>query len=179
MPLIFKDDALLFIDGALALHEDCCCEDDNPSIPITCSSRGFVVPTYFDVTFPAVTNTGGCLTCTGKGGSRRLKIGTASTGTFLCHSGSCCGWTWSLCEDGVSYDCDFGNPAIWQLSISVPTDGVSDMRVNATLASGCGGVILWSDDLPQQTDFTAFSVSLPYNSGTECNGVVGTTADVS
>lgn len=179
MSLVFLNNKLLFSGGKLAMSLACCCTD-NPPIPITCSSRGFIVPTYFNVTFPNVTNTVGCLTCTGKGGLRRLKIDNPTTGTFPCFAGSCCGWSWSLCKDG-SYppDCGFGNPTIHQLSIAVPTDGVTNIRVVVTLSTECGGAITWLASLPQQTDFTSFSGTIPYDGGTECDGVAGTNVSVS
>lgn len=159
--------------GALLMNGSnfrlCCC-GPQPT-PITCGGHNFRLPTTMTLVFPNVSNKPGCTTCNGKGGSQALDLATPSPLTAACFAGTCCIFTW---RKFVSFT------QIYELQLTIPVDGVTDIVARAAINSECGFGPNWRlATIPWQSNFAGFSASLPYDGGTDCNGVTGTTVSVS
>lgn len=158
----------------------------------TCGGHTFTLPQFMSVTFPAVSNHT-CTSCTGRGGTRLLKLTNPSPSTVACgyRAGNCCTFGYTLCEDGVNYPnssgvCpDFGATG-WNAFFYVPTDGTSAMRVGADiLIPSCGSSMRWADNAvaPWRTNFTGFSATVPWEGfpsggANLCNSGAGTTVTI-
>lgn len=166
------------------VRKGCCCGP--PPVVLTCSGYDFQLPQFMTVVFPSVTN-GTCGTCSGRGGSRTMKL-TNSIGTIACGPGglkTCCNFGYTVCSDGSYLDentppgsCPPGHGNYWQLAFNVPIDGTSDITVAARLTPSCVAEIVWRDTtLPWQSNFMGFSASLALESSptnAQCGGLSGT-----
>jgi hypothetical protein len=132
MPLIFKDDKLLFVSGALAMSEDCCCEDDTPKV---CGDCGMSATSQFQVTVPGV--------------------GTFTLTNFTYSAGTNCHWSVSFgfsatCGDVESVVVHYSSTnGGWTVSVQFSNGGFSSgVYRSATNEQflGCGP---WTVDCPQ------------------------------
>lgn len=179
MALMFLNNKLLFTDGKLAMSPNCCCSD-NPPVVMSCSSYTFTLPTYITVNFPTLGN-GTCATCTGKGGTRTLKLSSTSIGSVICFAGTCCSFQYDLCQNGVDFAVDNGGTCPgsgqstgWILAFFVPTDGTSNYRVLARLSTFCIAEIVWDGEFTWRNNFMSFSESLTLQAAatnTQCTGL--------
>jgi hypothetical protein len=155
---------------------------------LTCSSYTFTLPTFLTVNYPAITD-GTCTICLG--GTRTLKLQTVTPGTVSCAAGTCCLFVYGLCDDGSTYPdatCPtaggFYGEAKWQVQVSVPTNGTSDLEVLAKIGVKCpsSSDLQWysASAAPWTDNLTSLSVSLPFTgTTTRCNGTSGSNANVS
>jgi hypothetical protein len=149
MPLIFKDDALLFRDGQLAMSEDCCCEE---AIEASCEGNTFVFPqsVTVDMTgmatrrvtcsdFPGVTD------CDAISGSHELAFISSGVASGLISA------FYQLTAFGVIFDATISVPCIsgnGRITLSVHKTG-------PTCGSG------WSDlAIPWRLDWTGQTFTL-------------------